>query len=175
MSQGSLGEWLVLYTKPRREQEIEHVLGSRGIEVYLPTACIKHKGHGRTARKPFFPRYIFARVNLSRISISSLAWTPGLTNVVSFGGEIARVSDEVIDFIRQRLAALQSSGYDEFPRFKPGERVRITGGPLRDLEAAFDRRLSGTDRARILVHVLGRMTACEVRLEQLERAGRRLI
>jgi transcriptional antiterminator RfaH len=170
MSRQGLGDWLVLHTKPRREQEVERILNARGVEVYLPALRVKHKGHKQLARKPFFPRYLFARVDLSCTALSSITWTPGLTRIVSFEGEVARVAQEVIDFIRQRLVALQSSGYDGLPRFKPGEPVRITGGPLRDLEAVFERRLSGTDRARILVHLLGRMTACEIRLEQLERA-----
>jgi transcriptional antiterminator RfaH len=168
-------DWLVLYTKPRREQEVERYLGGCGIEVYLPDLHVKHKGHKQMARKPFFPRYLFARVDLSHTGLSSILWTPGLISIVSFGGEAARVSDEVVDFIRQRLAALQSSGYDGLPRFRPGEPVRIIDGPLRDLEAVFEQRLSGTDRARILVHVLGRMTTCEVRLKQLERVGHRRI
>jgi transcriptional antiterminator RfaH len=175
MSPENPGDWLVLFTKPRREQEVERILGARGIEVYLPALRVKHKGHKQMARKPFFPRYLFARVDLFCAGLASITWTPGLTRVVSFEGEVARVSQEVIDFIRQRLAALQSSGYDGLPRFKPGEAVRVTSGPLRDLEAVFDRRLSGTDRARILVYVLKRMVPCEVRLEQLERADCRRI
>jgi transcriptional antiterminator RfaH len=173
MGQEAPRDWLVLYTKPRCEQEVERILNAHGIEVYLPALHVKHKGHKQTARKPFFPRYLFARVDLSCTALSSIVWTPGLTGVVNFEGEVAQVSGEVIDFIRQRLVTLQSAGYDGLPHFKPGEPLRVTSGPLRDLAAVFERRLSGTDRARILVHLLGRMTACEVRLEQLERAGHR--
>jgi transcriptional antiterminator RfaH len=173
MSQGEARDWLVLYTKPRREQEVEHYLGVRGIEVYLPALCVRHKGRKQMTRKPFFPRYLFACIDLSRTGLSAILWTPGLVRIVSFGGEAARVSQEVVDFVRQHLAARQTSGYDDLSRFKPGEPVRVTDGPLRDLKAVFERHLSGTDRARILLHVLGRMAACEVRLEQLERVGRR--
>jgi transcription elongation factor/antiterminator RfaH len=173
MSRDNLGKWLVLHTKPRREQEVERILSGRGIETYLPALLVKHKGHKQMAKKPFFPCYLFARVDLSCTGLSYIVWTPGLTNVVSFDEKIVRVPDEVIEFIRQRLAALQSSGCDDLPRFEPEEAVRITSGPLHDLEAVFDRRMSGTDRALVLLNVLGRMTACEVELEQLEWASRR--
>ena len=39
------------------------------------------------------------------------------------------------------------------------------------MEAIFDHRLSGEDRARVLVQLLGQITACEIPLSWLEQIG----
>ncbi|NLG50271.1 MAG: hypothetical protein GX552_09205, partial [Chloroflexi bacterium] len=49
-----------------------------------------------------------------------------------------------------------------------GDRVRIISGPLCDLDAVFDRHLTGKGRARVLIEFLGRMTSAEVDLAMLE-------
>ena len=54
-------------------------------------------------------------------------------------------------------------------RFKPGEQMVIKNGPLKYLEAVFDRALSNWDRAMVLVDLLGRLTRCEVDVSCLEK------
>ncbi len=165
--------WYALYTKPHKEQQVSAALQARGIETYLPTLPV-YKGRRRTEkRQPFFPCYLFARMDLGAIGLSSVAWTPGLRRIVSFGGQPAVVGDEVIDIIRHRLKQMEASGYPIQRRFRPGDRVVIKSGPLRDLEAVFDKELSPSDRARVLVEILGRLTACEIELDCLEKISRK--
>ena len=109
----------------------------------------------------------------SAVGYSSVAWTPGLRKIVSFGGQPLVVRDEVIDTLRHRLERMEVSGYPVEQRFKSGDRVLIKSGPLRDLEAVFDRSLSSSDRARVLVDILGRLTACEMELGCLEKVARK--
>jgi transcription antitermination factor NusG len=47
--------------------------------------------------------------------------------------------------------------------------VRIEAGPLQGLEAMFDRTVSATGRVRILLDILGRLTACEIESDWLEK------
>jgi len=83
-----------------------------------------------------------------------------------FGGEYALVSSTVLDYIRQRLAEMEQQV--EAP-FRHGQRVRIRGDhPLAELDAVFDRPLSGGARARVLVEWLGRATRCDVSTQDLE-------
>ena len=65
------------------------------------------------------------------------------------------------------------SGYPVEQRFQSGDRVLIKSGPLRDLEAVFDRSLSSSDRAKVLVDMLGRLTTCEIELDCLEKVTRK--
>jgi transcription antitermination factor NusG len=43
-----------------------------------------------------------------------------------------------------------------------GDPVRIVSGPLRDLDAVFDRPASAAERVRVLLDAMGRMTPVEV-------------
>jgi len=162
--------WYALYTKPRKERQVSDILASKGIETYLPLVRVRKRGR-REVEQPFFPCYLFARVDLAAEGLSSVCWTPGLRKVVNFGGEPAAVPDAVVALIRKRLA---KRDYPRYKAFEPGERVRIKAGPLRDLEAIFDQNLSPSDRVRVLVDILGRLTPCEIEVDYLEKVSRRL-
>lgn len=157
--------WYALYTKPHKEQQVCSFLESKGLETYLPT--VKMRKNGNIKVTPFFSCYLFVRVDPSNGHFS-LRWTPGLRRVVSFGDQPAVVEDNVVSFLRQRLAKMQQSGY-EAHWFKPGDRVVIASGPLRDFEAVFERGLSSGQRARILVDFLGPWTRCEVEIDRLKK------
>jgi len=159
-------EWIVLFSQPNREFLVQSILAAEHIETYLPTVKPAQTRKDRRKEIPFFPRYLFARVDMATVPESSLSWVPGMTSVVKFDGKIARVKQEMIDLIRQRVAQVTDHGYGGLQR---GDRVRITSGPLRDIEAAFEKPLSASGRVRILVEILGRLTACEVEYSALER------
>ncbi|MFB0537885.1 MAG: transcription termination/antitermination protein NusG [Anaerolineae bacterium] len=161
--------WLALYTKPRMERQVSNALTGRGVETYLPLVYKYSKHRRRKEPSPFFPCYLFARVDPTSADYLSLRWTPGLRSIVRFGGRVAQVPDEAVTRIKQRLAQLEQAGYSESSGFKHGERVRIQAGPLEGLEAMFDRTVSATGRVRILLDILGRLTACEIESDWLEK------
>jgi len=161
--------WYALYTEPQMEQRVSAILQAKGMETYLPTIPV-YKGRRQTEKsRAFFSCYLFARMDFGAVGYSSVAWTPGLRRIVSFGGQPTVVRDEVIDMIRHRLERMEVSGYSVAQGFKSGDRVLIKSGPLRDLEAVFDKSLSSSDRAKVLVDVLGRLTVCEIELSCLEK------
>jgi transcriptional antiterminator NusG len=57
--------------------------------------------------------------------------------------------------------------------FSKGDLVRISSGPFEGFEGMFDTRLGGKTRARILVEFVGRLTAAEVDVRNLEKVSRR--
>lgn len=160
--------WWVVFTQPHKEEVVQGLLASMGLETFLPMIRPAHIRADRRPWKPLFPRYLFVRAILQLVPRSRLEWLPGVTALVSFGGEPARVPNSVIDYLRQRVALLNQHGYGYIA---PGERVRITSGPLKDLEAIFERPISDAGRVRILVNILGRLSACEVDIAMLEPAG----
>lgn len=164
--------WYAVHTKPRKEHTVEEYLLSRGIEVYLPLLKEGSKNAVRNKReKPFFSCYLFARVNLNQVPLSSLNWAPGVNRVVSFGGQPTVVPDEVVDWLKRRLAQIDGRDYYQGLPLQPGDRLRVVKGPLKDLEVIFDKRLSSGERARVLIEILGRLTVCEVNLDHLQRVG----
>ena len=54
--------------------------------------------------KPFFPRYLFVRCEMSPGDVHVLHWTLGLDGVVSFDGVPAVVPDEAVRFLRLNLS-----------------------------------------------------------------------
>lgn len=159
--------WYTLFTKPRREYQVSEILSEKGMETFVPTVLMRCRG--RLVERPFFPRYMFVRVDFNEVGLSQVQWTPGLTRIVSFGGGPSPVPEEIIDHLRMRLEQINEGG--TFSPFKPGDRVRIKSGPLRDLEAVFDEHLSSQDRVRILINILGRITRAEISVDAIERIG----
>ena len=162
--------WYAVHTKPHQERAVEGGLLNRGIETYLPVLKPGRARSGRPAHPtPFFSGYLFARLDLTRIPLSSINWSPGVNRVVSFGGQPVEVHEEVVDWLRRRLAQLDDSEYFRGLPLQSGDRLRIVQGPLRELEAVFDQRLSSQERVRVFVEILGRLTTCDVDLDCLRR------
>ena len=158
--------WYALYTKPHKEHQVEGLLQEAGVETYLPTVLRKSRRRDRPDQIVYFPSYLFARLDLEVTPRSSIAWMPGIQRIVCAGEEPVAVSDHLIQLIRQRLQGTKHTGYGNL---KQGDAVRITSGPLRDLEAVFEQPLSAADRVRILLDVLGRLTAVDIDYTQIKK------
>jgi transcriptional antiterminator RfaH len=158
--------WYALYTKPHKERQVDGLLRQRGIETYLPTVRRKYRRRDRPDQMVFFPCYLFARVDFDETRRSDIAWMPGMRRIVGTGDQPAVVPDEIVALVRRRLV-----GADEVDPDGPqqGDRVRITSGPLRDLEAVFDQALSSADRVRILLDVMGRMTPVDIDRSEISK------
>jgi transcriptional antiterminator RfaH len=162
--------WYAVHTKPRKEFHVRCYLESRGIEAYLPALQRPSRRCPReTCVEPFLARYLFVHLDPQSVPLSSVNWSPGVHRLVSFGGEPAIVPDAVIGWLRRRLAQAEAEQAHKGLPLRHNDRLRLTAGPLRGLEAVFDCRLSAEDRARVFVDILGRLTACEVPLGWLER------
>ena len=157
--------WYALYTKPKKEHHVNSLLREHGIETYFPTVRRKVRRRDRPERVVYFPCYLFARLDFQAVPRSSITWMPGVQRIVSFGDQPAVVADEIVELLRHRLEGVEQMGYG---RFKPGDRVRITSGPLRDLEAVFERPLSSAERVRVLLDVVGRMMPVEIDYSQIK-------
>ena len=156
--------WYVLFTKPRKESQLYEQLLLKGLPAYLPLM----QAAMRRRQQPLFPRYLFARLDLTHILPDTVKWIPGLTGFVTFGDEYAVVDDTVIMHLERRLAQMHARG---FVPFQPGQRVYLrTENALSELDAVFERPLSGGERAQILISFLGRLTRCEVEMSSLEAA-----
>lgn len=142
-------------------------LTGQGFDAYIPEEPNKIQRRDRPPRRPFFPLYLFMRFPGGRL-LEDLQWTPGLRRIVTFGSRPALIPEEVINQIRHRLAVMESLREGPFDK---GERVRITRGPFRGLDAVFDRRLSRPDRVRVFLDFASRL---EVPLElDIDGLGRR--
>lgn len=156
-----LGErWFALYTKPHKEYQVQGLLRDQGVDVYLPEVRVAARRRDRREKKPFFPHYLFARFDPRDGPMARVRWTPGLRRIVSSGGLPVPVPNEVVAYLRRRLAAMAEVGPEE--PFRKGDVVRIVRGPFEGLDAVFDRRLSPEGRMRVFLELMGRLVAAEL-------------
>jgi transcriptional antiterminator RfaH len=157
--------WFALYTKPHKECLVKEFLSAQQIEVYLPEIAVKSRRRDRRDKRPFFPHYMFARLDLQDGSISKLRWTPGLRCIVSIGGQPVSVPDEVVQEVRRRLAIMAQIEPEEL--FREGDVVHVMRGPFEGLDAVFDRRLSAQGRVRVFLQWMSRQVTAELDVEDL--------
>jgi transcriptional antiterminator RfaH len=164
--------WYIIQTKPRLEDQVRAALERKGIEIYLPMVRVRRVNPRARPRAPFFPCYVFARADLASVGVSALQWTPGAVRVLGFDEDPAIVPDSVVEYIRQRVSVIEYRGTTGLGPFQPGDVVRITSGPFRDLEAVFDRALSPNGRSQVLIKFLGRLVRSEIDVTALEKLYR---
>ena len=167
--------WYVLHSKPRKEEFLLGQLKSHGFEAYCPFVRVTPVNPRARKRRPYFPGYIFLRVDLRQSKVSSLQWMPGSTGFVSFDGTPARVPEGLIPTLRQRVDAIEAEGGELFHGLKPGEPVHVVGGPFAGYEAIFDVRLPGSERVRVLLKLLQQRRQLPVDLpaSQIQKIAKR--
>lgn len=169
MTDEPLTSWYAIRSKPKKESLVLMLLNRAGIEVYLPQLKV-HKGHGKPAAiEPFFPSYLFARLDSSNADITAVKYTPGVVQIVGYGDEPWPVPDDLIASIRQRLTHV------ELNDFRHGERVIVTSGPFQGIEAFFDRVLSPTGRVQVLLQFLHGVYRAEMHASQLRQVKQAMV
>jgi transcriptional antiterminator RfaH len=139
---------------------VQGLLRSHDVETYLPEIAVAVRRRDRRDKKPFFPHYLFARLDPHGDRMAKVRWTPGLRRIVSAGGQPVSVPQGVVAHIRHRLETM----VEENPPapFKHGEIVHVIRGPFEGLDALFDRALSPEGRVRVLLELMGRLVAAEL-------------
>lgn len=151
--------WYLIQTKPRQEARAEEHLCRQNFECYRPLRTQPTSKAQSKHVEPLFPGYLFIRLDRDQDNWYPIRSTRGVSRVVSFGGQPLPVQDELIDQLRQRIAAPDASAAT--PAFQPGERVHVTGGGFQDLEAIFV-ATDGEQRSIILLNLLQRQQRVRV-------------
>ncbi len=163
--------WYLVHTKPRQEACALQNLNSQGYDCYLPLLSSEKilRNQIIKASEPLFPRYLFIRLDTGHTAKS---WTPirstrGVSKLVSFGNQPARVADELVESIRARES---SGGINEKRLFKPGEPIRVVDGPFAGVEGIFQ-SLDGTQRVMILIELMSKPVKMAVSPTSIRRIG----
>lgn len=163
--------WYLVHTKPRQEKCALENLERQGYPCYLPTLPAEklHQGRLTVADEPLFPRYLFIRLGQGGAARS---WAPirstrGVSRLVSFGTEPARVDDRLIELLRAQEASVQT---EPERLFKPGERVRLTEAPFSGIEGIYQ-MADGERRVMVLIEIMSKPVAVQVPAASLRKAG----
>ena len=162
--------WYVIQTKPKKEGEAASYLLTKGLEVFNPLTEAFSSRNGRIDKvwKSLFPNYIFVKFDLHQ-SYNLVRWARGVRKVLGFGGYPSPLSDEVIEMIKKRTDA--NGIVRKTCHFEPNDLIRIKSGPLRELLGIFDQWVSGGERVRILLNLIGYQPTIELHYSFLEKVA----
>ncbi len=163
--------WYVLRSKPRKENVVWEQVCAKQIDGYYPRIRVNPVNPRSRKIRPYFPGYLFVHVDLDDVSLSTLNWMPHTLGLVCFDGVPAPVPDNFVHLLRKKLAKINEAGGEIFDGLKQGDPVKIEDGPFAGYEALFDARLSGNERVRVLLQMLGdeRIVSVEVHVSQISK------
>ena len=163
--------WYLVHTKPRQEKSAQQNLEQQGYQCYFPTLPSEKLRQGllAVADEPLFPRYLFIRLGQGD---SARSWAPirstkGVSRLVSFGIEPAKVDDGLIELLRMQEASVQ--GVPE-RLFKPGELVCLTEGPFAGVEGVCQ-MADSERRIMVLIELMSKRVAVRVAPASLRKAS----
>jgi transcription elongation factor/antiterminator RfaH len=162
--------WYVLHCKPNKEDILHQQLLYWDVEHYYPILKIKPVNPRCRKNRPFFPGYMFVYMDLYQQQKSFMInWLPGADSLVSFGGQAAEVPDHLIYSLKKKISKVDEEYLSE-NTFQKGDKIIITCGPFEGYEGIFDVRLTGKERAQVLIEFLkGRSVKIEVPFERLKK------
>ena len=146
--------WYVLRSKPRKEDFLYGQLRARKIEAYYPKVRVQPANPRARKSKPYFPGYLFIRIDLQQENRSALQWMPGSVGLVSFGEEPSWVPDSLVNTIRKQVSAINAAGGENLIGLTSGDEVVIKDGPFAGYKAIFDLSLPGNERVRVFLKLL---------------------
>jgi transcription antitermination factor NusG len=138
-----------------QEERVNNNLGTLGIETLIPR-YIKRRYNNYTGAvthiiKPFFPNYVFARFDVSKL-LHKVSLTRGVHSIVCYGTTPALVDDCIIATIRSRIG---EDGYVKVGEsLNPGDEVIVEDGLLKHFRGIFERETSDADRVMILLQTV---------------------
>ena len=156
--------WYVVYTCPQAEKTVYAKAQQLGFEALLPLQREVRQWSDRkkTVEVPMFPNYVFVRV--ARQHRFRLLEIRGVVNFVSFGSELATVSDQEIVSIRQLSLHPTRVSSENFCQV--GERVIVTQGQFTGTQGVLVRE-DGGDKIVIQIRALRQALAIKIAKENV--------
>jgi transcription antitermination factor NusG len=169
-TQSSTGaaSWYALFTRHQHEKPIALALSNKNHEVYLPLYRSVRQWQDRSKHLwfPLFPGYVFLHGGMERqLQILS---TPGVIDIVRFGGHPAIVPQAQLDAVRKLLDSRLR--VETHPYLQCGDRVIVTSGPLAGLQGILDRK-KGSATLVVSMEMLGQSAAVEIDVSNVQRIG----
>ena len=146
--------WYALRSKTRKEDVVYRQLIEQDVEIYYPRLRVNPVNPRSRRYKPYFPGYLFVRLDITELGSNAFKWMPHTLGLVSFGGEPAIVPENLIYEIRLRVEKIDQAGGEVLEGINEGDVVKISDGPFRGYEAIFDSKLPGSERVRVLLQLL---------------------
>ena len=155
--------WFAIWTHSHCEQLVHDQLTARGFQPFFPTIreWSRRAGTRRLIDRPMFPGYLFVRDTMDKSRYIEVMKTRGLVRILGERWDrLAAIDDREVDAIRQLVAS--DLALAPYPYLTEGQRVRITDGPLADVEGILVRSRPNRGLLVLSVQLLQRSVAVEV-------------
>jgi len=169
---GNKALWYVIHTHPKQEDRASSNLRVLGIPIFNPK--IRERRYNQFTiiptyvAKPLFPRYIFARFKISDL-YHKVRFARGVNSIVGFGEGPTSIDEEIIALIQSNVKEDGFVGVNE--EIKPGDKVVVKDGPLKNFSGIFEREMKDTDRIRILLETVSYQAHVEIERDIVKKAG----
>ena len=117
--------WYLLKTKPRQEIIAKQNLKNQGYKVFCPIVKINNQ------LVILFPGYLFVQLNEKTQNFSPIYSTQGVSYLVKFGLNFAKVPTSVIKFIKTNQH-ITTEKLINLNNFKPGDKIQIIDGAFKN-------------------------------------------
>lgn len=165
---GSPIGWVCVKTQPKREAVAAAQLSQLcGVEVFAPRIRFRRKTQrGRVwFEESLFPGYIFSRFTPGmQRAVSSAV---GVRGLVRFAGECAIVPDVLIASLQDEA---RGTIVVEEPALQEGAEAVVAEGSMRGLRVLVTQVLSGGERVKVLLDLMGTSVEAEIQAEALDVA-----
>ena len=155
--------WHALWTRSHCERLVRDQLAANGLDVFLPTIerWSRRGGLRHLICVPMFPGYLFLHGAMDKTSYITVVKTRGLVQVLGERWDrLATIPDGEIEAIRRIVDAgvpVLAYGY-----LREGQRVRITRGPMTDVEGILVRTKPNRGLLVVSVDLVRRSVAVQV-------------
>ncbi len=155
--------WHVLWTRSHCEQLVSEQLTAKGFHTFLPKINMwsRRKGLRRFTCIPMFPGYLFLHHMIDKASYIEVRKVQGLVGILGERWDRLAVVPE------PEIEAIQTMTQSPlpvlpYPYLRVGHRVRVTHGPLADVEGILVRMKPNRGRLVLSVDLLQQSVAVEI-------------
>ncbi len=155
--------WYALWTHSHCEQLVYEQLTAKGFPALLPRINVwsRHRGLRCLTGVPMFPGYLFLHHAMDKASYIEVRKLRGLVGIL--GGRW----DRLVAVPNAELEAIQTTIRSSLPilphsYLRQGQRVRITHGPLADIEGILVRTKPNKGRLVLSIDLLQQSVAVEI-------------
>jgi transcriptional antiterminator RfaH len=161
--------WYVVHALPHSELRARDHLENQGFQTYLPRRLktVRHARKITTVAGPFFPRYLFVVLDLTRDKWRSVRGTIGVSSLIMQGEVPHPVPYGVLETLTTLTDAQGFLRLDT--EFRVGDRVRLTAGVFAE-RLGICQRLDDSGRVRVLLDIMGGRVPVLVERDCLEAA-----
>jgi transcription termination/antitermination protein NusG len=154
--------WYAVWTRSHSERLVCDQLAALGFSAFVPELGVwsKRQQQMHVVSTPMFPGYLFVRDRMDKHAYIEMLKVRGLVRILENGWtRLTPIPEEEVTSIKQVMEA----GVPVFPHaLHDGDRVRVTGGPLKGVEGVFLKDCPESGRLIVSVGLLGRGVSVEV-------------